>query len=156
MKILIFLQTVHIITGSLWLCSFLFMYFILWPSFVRVNSREAILIQTEIKKASSSILAFLGVTSITLGIFRGIYFGGFQSWDSFFTPQGKFFVASIFIAIVMILVGKFYGGNLVEIPSKDEFTKRKTLIRIYLSGIILLICYILLIFCMVAMRYGGI
>lgn len=153
---LLLLQVFHIITGSLWLCSFLFMYFILWPSFVKVNSVEAIPLQNEIKKAGSSVLAFMGVTSITLGIFRGIYYGGIESWDSLFSPYGRMFVSAIIISIVMILVGRFYGGNLVEIPWREESTKRKILFRIYLSGIFLLACYALLIFCMVAMRFGGI
>ena len=153
---LLLLQVFHIITGSLWLCSFLFMYFILWPSFLRVNSIEAIPLQNEIKKAGSSILALMGITSITLGIFRGIYFGGIESWDALFTPYGRLFAFAIIISIVMILVGRFFGGNLVEIPWKEESTKRKILFRIYFSGIFLLVCYVLLILCMVGMRFGGI
>ena len=146
---LLVLQVLHIITGSLWLCSFLFMYFILWPSFVKVNSVEAIPLNHAIKKASAS-------TSIMLGIIRGIYFGGIENIESLSTPYGRNFTFAILISMAMILIGRFYGYNLVHIPCKDENRKKKILFRIYFTGTILLFFYALLLLCMVAMRYGGI
>ncbi|MBK6608604.1 MAG: hypothetical protein IPO06_15265 [Leptospiraceae bacterium] len=156
MALLLVLQVLHIITGSLWLCSFLFMYFILWPSFVKVNSVEAIPLSHAIKKASASLLGMLGTTSIMLGIIRGIYFGGIDTIDSLSTPYGRNFTFAILISMTMVLIGRFYGYNLIHIPCKDEITKKKTLFRIYFTGTILLFSYALLILCMVAMRYGGI
>ena len=142
---LLVLQVLHIITGSLWLCSFLFMYFILWPSFVKVNSVEAIPLNHAIKKASASLLGILGTTSIMLGIIRGIYFGGIENIESLSTPYGRNFTFAILISMAMILIGRFYGYNV-----------KKILFRIYFTGTILLFFYALLLLCMVAMRYGGI
>ncbi len=156
MTILLVLQVLHILTGTIWLCSFLFMYFILFPSFVKLNSLEVIPLNNLIKKRTSSVLGIMGVISIILGIIRGIYFGGINSWESLATRYGRNFTLAILISILMILVGRLYGSNLVVIPWKEETTKKKILLKIYLTGSFLLFCYALLLLCMVGMRFGGI
>ncbi len=156
MTILLVLQVFHILTGTLWLCSFLFMYFILFPSFVKLNSIEIIPLNNLIKKEASFILGMLGIISIILGIIRGIYFSGINNLESLATPYGRNFIAAFLISILMILIGRQYGSNLIIIPWKDETTKKKILLKIYLAGFVLLLCYALLLLCMVAMRFGGI
>lgn len=110
------------------------MYFILWPSFVKVNSVEAIPLSHAIKKASASLLGMLGTTSIMLGIIRGIYFGGIDTIDSLSTPYGRNFTFAILISMTMVLIGRFYGYNLIHIPCKDEITKRKLYFVFTLQG----------------------
>jgi hypothetical protein len=132
------------------------MYFILFPSFVKVNSLEIIPLNNLVKKSASSFLGAMGVTSIILGIIRGIYFSGINSWEALTTPYGRNFTFAILISILMILVGRLYGSNLVVIPWKEESMKKKILLKIYLAGFFLLFCYALLLICMVGMRFGGI
>jgi uncharacterized membrane protein len=156
MAILLLVQIFHILTGTIWLCSFIFIYFILWPSFVKVNSIEVLAIKESLKKPIASILGVMGIISITLGIIRGVFWGGITSLQSFVNPYGRNFLAAILISIIMIIIGRIYGHSLVKIPWKTENEKREILFKIYMAGGLILACYALLLLCMVGMRFGGI
>ena len=156
MTALLVIQVLHIMSGTIWICSFLFIYFILWPSFVNSNSAEALTIKNNLKKPIRNILGVAGIISISLGFVRGIFFGGVNSFHSLRDPYGRTFLAAAIVSLVMLVIGRFFGHNLVAIPWNTEAEKKNTLIRIYSAGIFILICYSLLIFCMVAMRFGGI
>ena len=116
---------------------------------------EALVLNKAIKNSSSTILGLAGIVSIALGLIRGIFFSGMNNWASLFTPYGRYFISAIFLSILMIVVGRRYGSNLVKIPWKDEASRDRSLIQIYLTGTVILVCYFLLLFCMVKMRFGG-
>jgi uncharacterized membrane protein len=142
-------------TGTIWLCSFIFIYLILWPAFVKNNSIEALEIKNILKKPISNILGIAGIISIVLGLVRGIIFSGIQSFQALLTPYGRSFASAILITILMIVIGKVYGHNIVNIPCENEISQKIILKKIYFAGSFILICYAMLLFCMVAMRFGG-
>ncbi len=156
MTILLVIQVLHIMSGTIWICSFLFIYFILWPSFVHNNTAEALAIKDNLKKPIRNILGIAGVISISLGFVRGTFFGSVNSLQSLQEPYGRTFIAAIIVSFLMLAIGRFFGHNLVTIPWNDKIEKKNTLVRIYSAGTFILLCYALLIFCMVAMRFGGI
>ncbi|MBE7410825.1 MAG: hypothetical protein L6Q54_08500 [Leptospiraceae bacterium] len=156
MTLLLIVQVLHILSGTIWICSFIFIYFFLWPSFVKNNSEEALNIKNSLRVSLRNIVGLAGTLSIALGIFRGVYYSGINSWESLFTPYGRTFLAANLITLVLLIVGRVYGHNLVALPWKDEKTKNKSLKKIYLAGVFILFFYILLLFTMVAMRFGGI
>jgi uncharacterized membrane protein len=155
MTLLLWIQVLHILSGTIWLCSFIFMYFFLWPALIKSNSIEALVFNKVIKKSAGNVLAVAGTVSISLGLIRGFFWSGMDHWSSFFTPYGRYYAGAILLSILMILVGKKYGSNLVEIARKDTACKNRSLVKLYLTGSFILLCYTILLFCMVKMRFGG-
>jgi len=123
---------------------------------VNHNSIEALEIKNNLKKPIRNILGIAGTVSIILGFFRGVYYGGVNNWEALFHPYGRTFLGAILISVVLLIIGRVYGHNLVVIPWSDEAVRKNSLKKIYLAGTFILFCYALLLFCMVAMRFGGI
>lgn len=156
MTLLLLIQVLHILSATIWISSFIFIYFILWPAFIKKNSEDARELKENIKKPIGYGLGILGVTALILGFLRGTVFGRIRSMEALFTPYGRNFIYAIVISILMIVIGRVFGHNLVKIPWKTEAEKKDSLFKIYTAGTFILVCYFLILLCMVAMHFGGI
>ncbi len=156
MNFLLYLQIVHVVSGSVWLGGFIFIYFILWPSLIEKDQKEALSVIQNLKRPTGTVLGIAGTVSIALGLLRGIVFGNISSVNALFTPYGRNFIGAVLISIVMLIFGKIFGHSLVPIIWENGIRRKFGLLKIYAGGSFLLLCFAFLIFCMLAMRLGGI
>ena len=145
----------HILAGITWFGGYIFLTFAIWPPLLKRPAAEAKAFFMAIGQPVGTLMMISGTLVLILGLIRGIVFGPIQSLDVLFgTDYGRTFLVALILAIIMSVYGATVSSNTAaHVWDGDQF-KPNAARYIWRSNIFSLICFGLILACMVLMRFG--
>ena len=155
MLVLKVVQWLHILCGLLWFGGYIFTMFVVWPVLLRRPVAEARAIQSMIEKVAAPLFGVAAFGSILLGIIRGIWLGPLKTWSAFTTPYAHAWMSALVWSIGLIVFGVVFIRRLPKFVWDGDALRPKAATRVWQAGFIGLFFFSIILFCMVAMHFGG-
>jgi putative copper resistance protein D len=129
---------------------------ILWPALLRLPAREARAVLQAMGPFSRRFMSTCALFTLGLGLLRGTVYGPIRSMDTLLgTPYGHTFMAALVGMILLQAWGIVGGGKLIGgLFSGDEWSPGAST-RVMAFSSVSLLLVVMLITCMLSMRYGG-
>jgi putative copper export protein len=145
----------HVMAGAVFFGGSVVFGFAMWPVMLRLPARDSRAFYHSIEKPAGIIMASAGHTVLWLGILRGTWFGPIQSVEMLTrTAYGHTFMTALVLTLGLMIYGgisrarleaRVWNGDQYQ-PGAASFIKRSSAIQVVLL--------VLIVACMVAMRFG--
>jgi uncharacterized membrane protein len=145
----------HVTAGAVFFGGALLFAFALWPVMLRMPARDSRALYDALQKPVGIVMASAGHTVLWLGILRGTWFGPIQSVEMLTkTAYGHTFMTALALTIALLAYGgvtrsrtekRVWNGDQYQ-PGAAGFIRQTNMVSVVLL--------VLIIACMVAMRFG--
>lgn len=145
----------HVTAGAVFFGGSLLFAFALWPVMLRMPARDSRALYDALGTPVGIIMASAGHSVLWLGILRGTWFGPIQSMEMLTkTPYGHTFMTALVLTVVLMAYGGITRGRIeTRVWNGDQYHPGAAsyIRQVNAVSVILLV---LIIACMVAMRFG--
>jgi uncharacterized membrane protein len=151
---LVAFQFLHILLGSIFIGSLIYLRFVLWPGLLTRSSEEARTFYETILKKTNVLLAASGGLNFILGVIRGTLLGQLRSAEAWGTPYGITFSIALLATLVLLILSPRLGPALLKkVWSGTSFVPgaAKKVNGIFLFPLLLIL---VILACMVLMHFG--
>ncbi|MBI1257102.1 MAG: hypothetical protein GC204_06500 [Chloroflexi bacterium] len=148
-------QWLHILAGITWFGGYIFLTFAVWPALLKRPAAEAKAFFAAIGQPVGTLMMLSGSFVLILGLIRGIVFGPVKSLEfAFTTAYGVTFLVALTLAVVMAAYGAIVGSKTLEKVWDGDNFRPNAAQYIRRSNIFSLLCFGVILACMVLMRFG--
>jgi putative copper export protein len=152
---LIIVQALHVLAAIVFFGGFIYSAVIIWPDLLRRPPIEAKAALAAFEKPMGILMASAGHTLIWLGLLRGTYLGPIQSLDVLLhTGYGHTFLTALVLTVGFMahsgmmrarIPQRVWDGDRLRPEAARYITRYHTIALIWL---------LLILLCMIAMRFG--
>jgi len=148
-------QWLHILAGVVWFGGMVLFEFVIWPTLLRRPARESRAVYEALERPAGLVFASAGPATVLLGLLRGTWLGQIRSLAVLTgTAYGHTFLTALLLTAGLIAFGavtrrklpaRVWNGDDYQ-PGAARFIGR--------NGVIEVLLMVMIVACMVAMRFG--
>jgi uncharacterized membrane protein len=146
------LLVLHIFFGTIWMGGYLFLYLIFYPTILIEKKTDFLIFKNKIQTKVKKILNTSGILAVFLGFLNLIKYYTMNFEQFLYSFQFAQSLISIFIVLLMGLIGKLISHKLIDFDKNDKNNLNSNLKKFYYAGILISIFYFLLLYVMVGYR----
>ena len=155
MVLLLLVQWLHILTGIAWFGGYIFLDFVLWPTLLRLPDQQATFTYAMLSKFAGPMMATSGSLVVLLGVARGTWLGPIKSFSFLFgSSYGITWLLALAIALILTVWGAGWHDRFIGPVWEGDSVKTGIMGRLRFSTIFEMICFSLILACMILMGVG--
>jgi uncharacterized membrane protein len=152
LTILVAVQWLHILMGTAWFGCYIFLDFIMWPTFLRLPIAQAKVTSAVITKFASPVMATSGTLVVLLGIIRGTLLGPIKSFSFLFTSvYGIAWLVALTVSLMLIIWGAGWHDRVIGPVWEEDHVRPGAVSRLRIGAVFEMTSFGIVLACMVFM-----
>ncbi len=151
---LVAFQFLHILFGSIFIGSLIYLRLVLWPTLLTRSSAEARTFYETLLKKTNVLLAASGGLNFILGILRGTLLGQLRSAEAWGTPYGITFSIALLATLILLILSPRLGPALLKKVWNGTSFAPGAAQKVNRNFIFPLLLVLVILTCMVLMHFG--